>query len=68
MQGPHIEVYKCDGCGLCVSVCVNHGLQMAGDVVVFVGGDACSWCGECEAVCETGAITCPYDIVIEDSA
>jgi ferredoxin len=64
--GPQIDILKCDGCGLCVSVCAHHGLALVEHVVAFVGEDECTWCGTCEAVCTRGAIGCPYDIVVEE--
>jgi ferredoxin len=63
--GPQLDSSRCQGCGLCVSVCAKNGLVLMDKLVVFVGGDECTWCGECEAVCIYGAISCPYDIVIE---
>jgi MinD superfamily P-loop ATPase len=61
---PEIEVEKCDGCGLCVSVCARHGLILVDNVVTLVKEVECDWCTECEAVCPTGAISCPFEIVI----
>ncbi len=64
---PQINIEKCDGCGLCVGVCQNNGLEMHDEVVVFIGGDACTWCGLCEAVCPLNAISCPFDIILDES-
>ena len=64
MLTPHIEPDKCDGCGLCVSVCCRNGLMLANGVVVIVAGFECDWCTQCEAVCISGAITCPFEIVL----
>jgi hydrogenase-4 component H len=64
---PVIDGAKCDGCGLCVSVCVCGGLQISGNVVKPVPGVNCLWCATCELVCPSGAITCPYDIVVEEN-
>jgi MinD superfamily P-loop ATPase len=63
MLTPHIESDKCDGCGLCVSVCCCNGLMLVDGVVVIVAGVECDWCTQCEAVCISGAITCPFEIV-----
>lgn len=64
---PQIDPGKCDGCGLCVGVCQNDGLEMHSEAVVFIGGDACTWCGLCEAVCPQDAISCPFDIILDES-
>jgi ferredoxin len=26
----------------------------------------CDWCTDCEAVCSTGAISCPFEIIIQE--
>ena len=67
MLTPQIDPEKCNGCGLCVGVCQYDGLELVARVVVFIGGDACTWCGLCEAVCADGAISCPFDIVLDES-
>ena len=61
---PQIDIMKCDGCGLCVSVCRQHGLVIINGVIAFVETIECDWCTQCEAVCTTGAISCPFDIVL----
>jgi ferredoxin len=68
MPIPDIDISKCAGCGLCVSVCARNGLTLIEGHVIFMGGDECTWCGLCEAVCQSGAISCPYEIVIADNA
>jgi MinD superfamily P-loop ATPase len=62
---PVIESEKCDGCGLCLSVCQCGGLVMVDNVITVVATTECDWCTECEAVCPTGAISCAFEIVIE---
>lgn len=66
MLTPDIKTEKCNGCGLCIGVCVHDGLALVDGVVVFVGGAGCTWCGLCEVVCERGAIGCPLEIVCEE--
>ncbi len=61
---PQIDIMKCDGCGLCVSVCRQHGLVIINGVITFVETIECDWCTQCEAICPTGAISCPFDIVL----
>jgi MinD superfamily P-loop ATPase len=64
---PVVDTEKCNGCGLCVSVCNCGALILVENVIVVLETEACGWCTECEAVCPTGAITCPFEIVIEHS-
>ncbi len=49
---------KCNGCGLCVTVCKDFGLQVIGKKVVLSGNPVfgCIACGHCMAICPTGAI------------
>jgi NAD-dependent dihydropyrimidine dehydrogenase PreA subunit len=67
MLTPQIDPEKCSGCGLCVSVCQHDGLELVDRVVVFIGKGSCSWCGLCEAVCANGAISCPFEIILDES-
>jgi NAD-dependent dihydropyrimidine dehydrogenase PreA subunit len=67
---PVIYPDKCDGCGLCISVCQCKVLVLVGKVVTVVPKNECkscnTWCTLCEDVCPTGAITCPFDITVEE--
>ena len=63
---PVIDREKCNGCGLCISVCSCKALVLVNNVVAVVGVEECDWCVQCEAVCPTGAIACPFEIVIEE--
>ena len=69
---PVIYPDKCNGCGLCVSVCSCNTLILVNNVITIVQTEGChwctKWCNNCEEVCLTGAIVCPFEIVIEDSA
>lgn len=66
---PQIDFAKCDGCGICVSVCSCGILVLEGNKVVVNYKQKCSlcerWCNNCELVCPNGAISCPFEIVIE---
>ena len=64
-ERPTIDTAKCDGCGLCVSSCLGHGLVLVAGVVHIVETAECCWCTSCESVCPTGAIICPFEIVFE---
>ena len=63
---PIIDVGKCDGCGLCVSVCQCDALAVVKNVVTIIETGECDWCTDCELVCPTGAISCPFEIIIEE--
>jgi len=62
---PVINSEKCNGCGLCVEVCHHDVLVMVSDMVAVNPAEECDWCTECEIVCITGALTCPFEIVID---
>lgn len=70
IEMPTIEPEKCNGCGLCVSVCTCKALVLVDNVVTFIEKKQCHqctrWCVKCEEVCPTGAISCPFEIVIEE--
>ena len=63
---PVIELEKCNGCGLCTSVCRCNALVLVNNIIAIVETGECGWCTLCEAVCPTGAISCPFEIVIEE--
>jgi len=64
-QMPVIDQARCNGCGLCVSVCRCGALVLINNVITVVETEECRWCTYCEAVCPTEAISCPFEIVIE---
>jgi len=61
---PIIDPEKCDGCGLCLSVCTCGALVLVKSTVTVIETEDCGWCLQCEIVCPTGAIACPFEIVI----
>ena len=66
IEMPVIEQEKCNGCGLCISVCSCFALVLVDNVITVIETEECHWCTLCEAVCPTGAISCPFEIVIEE--
>ena len=63
---PVVDPEKCNGCGLCLSVCSCKALVLVGGVVTVIETKECGWCTQCEVVCPTGAINCPFEIVFEE--
>jgi MinD superfamily P-loop ATPase len=67
---PVIDRNRCDGCGLCVEVCRCQVLVLVDNVVEIREDGKCKlctrWCTMCEMVCPTGAIQCPFEIIIEE--
>lgn len=61
---PVIDLEKCDGCGLCIRFGCRC-LILVDNLITLVETEECGWCTQCEAVCPTGAISCPFEIVIE---
>ncbi len=53
-----IDIEKCTGCGLCVSVCKDFGLVLRDKKAVKSGTPlfGCIGCGHCMAICPSGAI------------
>jgi MinD superfamily P-loop ATPase len=64
---PIIDRERCRGCGLCVSVCSRGNLVLIDNRATIIEVKECDWCTLCEAVCSNEAITCPFEIVIEEN-
>jgi UDP-glucose 4-epimerase len=66
MEGVSVTVDEalCDGCELCLEVCIYGGMEVIDRVAVIdrEGEDRCRGCGRCERACPNGAIS----ITIED--
>ncbi|MFC1928545.1 ATP-binding protein [Chloroflexota bacterium] len=62
---PSIDTAKCNGCGLCISVCPGNALVLVDNTINFIETEECDWCIQCEIVCPFGAIAFPFEIVIE---
>ena len=66
---PVIDLEKCNGCGLCISVCKCGVIVLVNNIVTIIRKGRyihCNrWCAHCEDVCPTAAISYPFEIVIE---
>jgi len=63
---PVIDPQKCDGCGLCVGVCHCNALVIVNNIITIIESVDCDWCTDCELVCPTGAISCPFEIILQE--
>jgi ferredoxin len=63
---PVIDPQKCDGCGLCIGVCHLNALAIVNNIVTIIETVECDWCTDCELVCPTGAISCPFEIILQE--
>jgi len=63
---PEILTEKCNGCGLCITVCKCGAFVLVDKMISVMEVDDCYWCTQCEAICPTGAIICPFEIVVEE--
>ena len=61
---PVFDPTKCDGCGICITVCRCGALVLENSLIKIINVGECGWCMDCELVCPTGALQCPYEIVI----
>lgn len=66
IEMPVIDPEKCDGCGLCVDVCACGALKMINGVLTVIEMELCGWCLQCEIVCPTKAISCAFQIIIDE--
>jgi len=52
---PKIDVFRCDGCGICVKRCPPQVMGLVRDKAVILV-DLCEECGICHEVCPVGAV------------
>lgn len=61
---PRFDPAKCDGCGVCVSVCRCGALVLENGIIRVIDVGECGGCMDCELVCPTGALQCPLEIIV----
>jgi len=59
-----IDLEKCTGCGDCVIKCSMQAVELVNGKPVMIRPDDCDYCTECETFCTTGAISCPFEIIL----
>ena len=64
---PEVNAELCDGCGLCLTVCYGEALVLINNTATIIEAAWCDYCTLCEWICPTGAIKCPYEIVLADN-
>lgn len=52
-----IDEEKCNGCGLCVSPCVENAITIVNGKAKVISEELCDGAGFCLSVCPTGALT-----------
>jgi ferredoxin len=71
---PVVDPTLCNRCGLCVDSCPCQAIEMTEQGPVFHCSEDCvkaTACAPdcslvCEEICPTGAITCSFEIVMDD--
>ncbi len=64
---PEIDSGKCTGCGDCVAKCPTHAVALVDGKSVIVRPEDCDYCTECEVLCPSGAVRCPFEIVLVEA-
>jgi len=61
---PDIDINTCIGCGNCVEWCPAGTVGIVKGKAVIISPRNCYYCTDCEMVCPSGAIKCPFDIIL----
>ena len=61
---PGIDFEKCTGCGDCVELCPTNVVELVQDKAMIVRPEDCNYCTDCEVFCSSGAIRCPFEIIV----
>jgi ferredoxin len=60
---PLIDLRRCSGCALCVSLCPTEAVELRAGKAMIVRPEACTFCDVCESYCPEGAIGRPFRVV-----
>ena len=61
---PNIDEEECNGCGDCVEACHVSAVELVNNKAKIVRPEDCDYCADCETICPSGAISCPFDIIL----
>ncbi len=61
---PEIDPDKCTGGGDCVELCFSGIVRLVNDKATIVSPEDCDYCTDCETFCPSGAISCPFEIIL----
>ncbi len=64
---PHIDVMRCTGCGVCVTLCPTHAVEVRDGLAQIVRAVDCSFCDVCETYCPEEAIERPFVVTFAPS-
>ncbi|MBI2287799.1 MAG: 4Fe-4S binding protein [Chloroflexi bacterium] len=61
---PEVDLGKCNGCGDCVELCPAGIVAVVNGKATIVRPEDCDYCTDCETFCSSGAIKCPFEIIL----
>jgi Pyruvate/2-oxoacid:ferredoxin oxidoreductase delta subunit len=64
---PHIDLVRCTGCGVCVTLCPTHAVEVRDNLAQIVRAADCSFCDVCETYCPEEAIERPFVVTFAPS-
>lgn len=64
MATPEVDLDLCTGCGDCVELCPADTVVLVNGKATILRAEDCTYCTDCEAFCPSGAIRCPFEIIL----